>query len=186
MSLAKVHEVRKSQKDQGHCDRCGDPLPKGSPYRWFTVGFRSSHKRVRCMKPECTPKMSERESSKLADVYSALESAEVDLANATDKGEIEDAVHEFGDAVREVGDEYTEASVNPNSGNVFNTDAEERGEALGSWAEELNGWSTDEEEPDREDYPEGDQGDAEYREAVDEFLDNARQQASEAMNEIPI
>lgn len=186
MSLAKIHEVGKSQKDQGECGRCGVPLPKGSPYRWFTVGFRSSYKRVRCMKPECTPKQSERESSKLAEVYSALEAAEVDIENATEKDEIEQAVREFADAVRETGSEYSEASINPNTGSVFNPEAEERGEALTSWGDELDSFSVDEDEPDRDNYPEGDVGDAEYSEAFEEFLSNAKQQASEAINDMPL
>lgn len=73
MSMARVKTVSKAQKDQGTCEKCGKSLPKGEPYRWFKVGFRSRHKHVRCTDASCTPRPSELESTSKADIYAAFE-----------------------------------------------------------------------------------------------------------------
>ena len=141
MSLAKVNVVSKSRKP-GTCEKCGTDLPVGSEYRWFTVGFRSHHKRVRCMQPECAPKDSERESSLLAEVYAARENAEEQIANATDAEEMQSIIEEYAEAVREVASQYEEAMTD-DQGNVFNTTAEERYEALTQAADEIESAASD-------------------------------------------
>src|SRR5512139_1085287 len=58
------------------CAKCGDEIAVGSPYRWFSVGFRSHYKQIRCMKSTCTPRESERESSGIrAEILAAIEDA---------------------------------------------------------------------------------------------------------------
>lgn len=143
MSQARVKTVMRAQKDQGACEKCRTPLPKGSPYRWFKVGFRSRYKHRRCMSPACAPRPSELESSKLADVYSAQEDAEANIDAAGDVEDVKVAVQEFVDRVNEVAEEYREAATNPNTGSVFNPEAEERADNLESAASDLDGWEPD-------------------------------------------
>lgn len=189
MSIAKVTAVTKSVKDQGECGKCHTPLPKGSAYRWFTVGFRSTYKQRRCMSPDCTPKPSELESSKVSAVYAAQE--EFDVSDLTLVSDIEQAVHEVGEQVREVAEEYREAAINPNTGEIFNTDSDERADLLESGADELEDWSHDEEfEPcekhEEEDIP--DEGPAyeckDCEEGWAQFIEDARTAAAEAVDGI--
>ena len=97
----------------GHCQRA---IEKGEKYRWFKVGFRSRYKHIRCFRSDCTPRMSELESSLLSGAYSAIEGAE-DTLRALDSSDPEDdtsnidaAVNEAADGVREVADQYREAA----------------------------------------------------------------------------
>lgn len=141
MSIARITKVQKSLKP-GTCEKCKADLPKGSGYLWFKVGFRSRTKRVRCLEPACYPKDSERESSLLAEVYAARESAEESLASASDADEMKDIVNEYAEAVREVASQYEEAMTD-DQGNVFNTTAEERYEALTQAADDIESAADD-------------------------------------------
>lgn len=108
MSLAKIYTVAKCQKDQGECEKCHTPLPKGSAYRWFKVGFRSRYKHKRCMKTECSPRESERESSLVAGIYAAQEGFKPDDAGSVD--ELKDMLNDVAEQVREVASAYSEAA----------------------------------------------------------------------------
>lgn len=143
MSIARVTTVKSARKDQGTCGKCGTPLPKGSAYRWYTVGFRSHYKHRRCMAPTCTPLASELESSKVASIYAAQESAEDAINEATSGDDIQAAIDEVIEAIREVAEEYREAAVNPNTGEVFNLDSEERADTLEGSADELEGYDVE-------------------------------------------
>lgn len=198
MSLAKITEVKAARKDQGQCERCKTPLPAGSAYRWYTVGFRSSYKHVRCTDPACTPSRAELESSKLAQVWDAQDS--FDVSTATTIEEIEQAVHDVGDQIAEVAQEYHDAAEDAN-GNIFNEEANERGDTLESSADELTDWSYDEEFTPCEAHveavenadtgtefevtDEGPQYDCEDCSTVwDTFIDDARDAAQEVVNGI--
>jgi Fe-S oxidoreductase len=142
MSVARLHTVNKARKDQGKCGKCGTPLPAGSPYRHFSVGFRSSYVQKRCMKIECTPRPSERESSKLSSVYAAMEAAEDELAGlrSADVGEqdtVTSIVTTVAEEVRTVADEYREADSYIGGGGSGSTVSEERADTLESAADEL-------------------------------------------------
>lgn len=108
MSLAVLKTVQKARQDQGSCYKCHDALPAGGPYRYFRAGFRGPKRKV-CMKPECTPKQSERESSKLADVYAAQEEAYTAIEAATTVEEVDDAITTLQDAVDTVIGEYEDS-----------------------------------------------------------------------------
>lgn len=140
MSVAKVKVIKKSQKDQGKCGKCGVELPKGSPYKWWTVGFRSNHKYVRCMKATCAPRDSERESSKFVTILSAQEGFQDNIDILTTKDDIESAVQEVGTAVREVADEYSEAADAWEHGNES---LEEKRDHYEGQADELESWEYD-------------------------------------------
>ena len=150
MSVARVQYVKAARKDQGKCGKCGVALPKGSPYRWWTVGFRSRYVYKRCMKSECTPRTSELESSAMSEVYAARESAEEELAGMRqepgDKDDVENVVHSYGEAVRERADAYREHDDTIGGGGY--TESGEKADALESAADELEGWSADEDPAD--------------------------------------
>jgi hypothetical protein len=146
MSIAKIQTVQRSRKP-GTCGKCGDELPVGSAYRHYTVGFRSHYKRVRCMKPTCTPRYSELESSRLADAYAAQETAEDSLVAlraepSDDATEVDTTVHEFGEALEELASEYRSADEQFGGGGM--TDSAERADELDSASQDLSGFSADE------------------------------------------
>lgn len=110
MSLAQVKTVKRAQKDQGKCSKCGVPLPAGNGYRYYKPGFRSRVKIRRCLKPECTPLRSELESSRMSEVYSAQEECEKAIADALTESDVRDALDECSLRVQTVLDEY-QASI---------------------------------------------------------------------------
>lgn len=101
MSIKRVKTVKRAQKDQGTCSKCGDALPAGSPYRYWKPMFRSRFKMRRCMKPTCSPRMSELESSAISEIYAAMENAE-DVASQFETGEGVEETQELTDAITEV------------------------------------------------------------------------------------
>jgi hypothetical protein len=182
MSLATIHNVKRAQKSQGSCGSCGTEVNAGDPYLWYTVGFRSGFKRVRCTKPECYPRPSDRESSKLASIYSAQENAESSIASLDNPDslvdDIETILNELADEITAVAEEYREAAVNPNTGVTFNTDAEERADTLESGADELRSFSPDSE------MPEVDEGEDEttIAEAKLDWIEEVKAEAIDAIN----
>jgi hypothetical protein len=135
MSIARVTTVTKSLKPYT-CGKCREELPKGSTYRWYKVGFRTRYRSIRCMKPECTPRNSELDGSKMATVWDAQESFEDALSSAGCKSDIESALEEYAGAVREVGEEYREAGTDDN-GTEWSPDSIERADTLESAADEI-------------------------------------------------
>lgn len=186
MSVAKLHRVQRAQKDQGKCGKCGEELPKGSPYLWFTVGFRSHFKHKRCLKAECEPRPSERESSSFATVLAAQEAFEDNIDTLEDKDDIADAVQEVAEAVTELAQQYEEAlEMWPNG----NSQIEELRDHYQSQQDEIEGWQfegDDEPEPCDEHAEEGEPD--EDCEACDEkkqeWLDEMREAAREVVNNI--
>jgi len=137
---------------QPTCGKCGVTIEVGDPYRWFTVGFRSHYKQVRCMKSECTPRPSQRESSGIrAEILGAIEDFEDTMSGFDSSGisttDVEEAVHQVGDAFRSAADQWREADDAFGGGGV--TESGERADTAESAADELEGWTTSvNEEPD--------------------------------------
>lgn len=147
MSVQKLESVKASRKDQGKCTRCGDELPAGSAYLYWYPGFRSKHKIVRCTKPTCFPRPSERETSKASVIMAAQESFNDNVDNLADKDEIEAAVQEVAEAVREVADEYQEALDQWENGNE---QLQEKVDTYEQSASEIEDWTWDgADEPER-------------------------------------
>lgn len=140
MSVQKLEVVQKSRKDQGKCSRCGDALPAGSAYQYWYPGFRSKYKIVRCMKTECYPRPSERETSKAATILAAQESFHDNVGELETVEDIEAAVQEVAEAVGEVRDEYQEALDAWPSGNE---QIQEKVDTYESAASEIESWSWD-------------------------------------------
>lgn len=130
------------------CGKCGVEIAVGTPYRYWEPYFRSSAKSVRCMKSECTPRMSELESSNLAQAYSAQEDAEANLnAMMGQPGETADihaAVSEFADSLDELASEYRQADENFGGGG--STQSGETADTLESTASDLQSFSVSDEE----------------------------------------
>ena len=200
MSQARIQYVQRAQArypkgDDGKPDRSADPIPltcerdgtlinKGEPYRWFKVGFRSNYKHIRCMKPECTPRPSELESSNLATAYAAQEDA-LDSANSVDNpDDAQQVVDEFSSALQELAEEYRTASENPNTGVVFNTDAEERADTLESAAGELDGFDPPELPEPCPDHPEGSSNCDSCTGILEDYVEELREATRAAINEV--
>lgn len=180
MSVARVHVIKKADSDNGYqhgerppginpetgkrfrpkrgapkpgmrkCGRCGDPLPKGSSYLTFAVGFRG-YDQFRCMKSACYPKPSERESSLVASILSAQEGATENIGGIEWQGSAEeiisslegerDSVVEAIDEVRQQYEDADEAMGGHQGANY------ERAETLQSSMDELSNWTADSDEP---------------------------------------
>lgn len=143
-------ETAKARKEYT-CEKCGKAINKGDTYKWFKVGFRSNYRHTRCDAYVCSPKRSELTTSKLADVYGAMEEAESEIEGAETVEDVEAAVQQVAETCRTVADEYREAAVNPNTGVEFNPDNIERADELDGIADELESWSCDAD--DREECP---------------------------------
>ena len=105
--MPRVILVVKAQKNQGQCGKCQAPIKKGGGYKWWK--FRFGGRRVRCLKPECSPKPSDLTQSEFyGTLYSIQESVETALDNFRNGGEPEDVASALNDAaseLRELGEE---------------------------------------------------------------------------------
>lgn len=138
MSIARV-KTQRARKSPGQCEHCRDLIHVGQEYRSYKVGFRSRLKHVRCMKPECTPKASELESSLLATVYAAQESAESYIEGADGSPEdkiqvLRDGITGVVEALGEVADQYEEAD---NAMGAHQGESYEKAETLRNSADQL-------------------------------------------------
>lgn len=186
MSVARLHDVKRAQKDQGKCGHCGVELPKGSPYRWFTVGFRSHYKQKRCMDTKCYPRPSERESSQFANVLGAQEAFEDNIDTLDNAQDIEAAVEEVAQAVEELKDDYDTALEGWENGNSM---LEELRDHYESQHEEIANWTFD-----GNDAPElcdehdeaGEPGEdcEECEDLKQQWLDEMREAAREVVNNV--
>lgn len=191
MSVQKLERVKASRKDQGKCSKCGDALPVGTGYLYWYPGFRSKYKIVRCLKSECFPRPSERETSKAVTILAAQENFEDVVGELEDTGEIEAAVQEVGSAVREVLDEYQEALDAWENGNE---QLQEKVDHYEGQVDEVENWTYDgETEPPRcEDHEDdnifptvpADCGVCEQHK--DEWIEEVRDAAREAVNNIEL
>lgn len=153
MSLAKVQYVKSAAKDQGKCVACGDPLPKGSAYRWWTVGFRSHYKYKRCMKPSCTPARSELESSALSSVMAAQEVAEATISDIEtwdmgQAGEVGDALQTALSEVADAGDEVVQQWRDAAEAFGGTGDSADRADELEGVLSTARDWQPDSDAPD--------------------------------------
>ena len=160
MSVARVH-VQKTRKEWT-CDKCGKTIKKGEERRTWAVGFRG-RKQNRCM--DCpAPLTSELESSAVSSVYAAIEGADFDTA--TTKEDLDEMIGDITGAIDEVASDYE-------SNEMFekNYDLQERVDTLNAASSELFGWDDS-----LDDEPE------EGTEEHDEWMENARQTARDAVD----
>lgn len=148
--MPRINYVKSTRKDQGHCGKCGDPLPKRSAYRY--IKFRYAGKRVRCMKASCNFRQSDLTSSdKLSRAYAAGEYVEdavgrfvleVHVSEILDGAQnIADAVEESKSEIEEVAQEYNDSADNIEMAFDYSPTAEEcreKAENLENWTYELD------------------------------------------------
>jgi hypothetical protein len=164
---AKIHSVTKSMKEV-ECTKCHDTIPVGSPYQYFKPGYRGRLKVRRCMKPACTPKRSELDTSKLAEVFAAQEDAEATINEATEIPEIVTAVEAVKEEAERIQQEYQDAV---DAAPMMNGQMEERMSALDTYVNELEGFDAGETEELGDD-PD-DEAQAEYEAALNQVRDEA-------------
>ena len=195
MSIARVYTVQRANKDQGKCEKDGTLLPKGSAYRWWTKGFRSRYKHVRCMKPTCTPRPSELESSLLASVYAAQEDAQPRLSALY--SDVVDNADELTQALQEILEDVAAATddvvqqyrdQDEQFGGGGNTDSAERADTLEAAAEALREWQPDGEPDACEAHDEiGQQpGCDDCQRALESWRDDAVNSAEQALAEMEV
>lgn len=151
MSQAQVKTVKRANKDQGTCGHCGVPLPPGSAYRYWKPGFHGRTKYRRCMKPECAPKRSELESSKLVDAYQAIEAAEEEIEKATTVEDVKDGISDCAGAIETLIGEY-EDSIQENP--MLEDQLREKIDQLQTFVDELQGFDPDDEPEEPEPFEE--------------------------------
>lgn len=193
--MARVKTVKKARKDPGFCGRCREELKKGDAYKWWSF-YRSKHKNIRCLKPECRPRASELTESKFAEVYEAQEMVDDELSKFDEYVQALDlppdsdgamTVEEILDNYRQLCDEA--ASQIEDVANEYRDSAytiqdsfpdSEKAQDLEACADELEAYATDlrdcvdnlDEVPPAEDGPQ----------ALSDWLEELRSCVEEAMN----
>lgn len=179
--MARVTTVQKSMKDLV-CGRCGGAIPRGSAYRWAKPGFRSRTRLVRCPGAGCSFRTSELTTSKLSEVYAAQEDALIEVDGAESVDDLESILTDAADRARDVAQEYRDAAE---AMGEAGTEMEERADQIEEWADSLGDVSF-------EDAPEGEEEDGEeddtnsHAEALDGWLQEQRQMAREALEDLPV
>lgn len=177
MSVARVVTVKKAAKDQGKCGSCGVEINKGDGYHWWKMGFRSNYKYKACLKSECFPSPSSRESSKFATIMAAQETFHSQIDNADSQDVIESLVEDVASAVEEVQSEYQDALDQWEHGNEA---LQEKVDHYDGMVSEIQSFQLTESEPEKEDFS----SDEEFQTAHDEWLEHARQEAIDAVEGI--
>jgi hypothetical protein len=169
------------------CHRCGQGIEYGQPYKFFRLKqARGGIKRS--FHPDCPILPSDRTTSRMGEVWDAQ--ASFDARSAEDQEELRGQLETLAETVMMVAQEYRDSVESMEAGFGHRTyqadELEERAEALEGWAEELQEWEPDEELPEREDYPEGSDGDEEHADAVEVWLSDIRSAADSLASECPV
>lgn len=105
--MPRVTAVKKAQKNQGECGRCGIKIKKGDGYRWWKFNFGGRH--VRCLKPDCAPKPRDLTRSEfygsLYDIQDSVETALDDFRNGGEPGDLASALNDAAQQLRDLGEE---------------------------------------------------------------------------------
>lgn len=177
MSLARIYTTAKVRKDWT-CGKCGTAIKKGVDGRIsFAVGFRG-FERTRCLKPECFPTRSERESSAVGTVYDVIDSA--DLSSIDNEADFESVRDEIVAACEEVADEYES-----NEMYEINYDLQERAEQIRSAGQELESWAPENDEPNEDDWDEETEGQS-FEDAHDVWADETRDSLQSAIDDMEL
>lgn len=189
MSVQKITTVKAARKAPGKCGHCGDVLGVGDGYLWWDAGFRSTYRYVRCLKAECYPRPSERETSKASAILAAQENFADQLATLESVDDITSAVEDVASAVEEVRDEYQDALDQWEYGNE---QLQEKVDHYDAQLDEIQGWEyTGNEEPEVCDKHDGMDPDDEAplacpdcSELRDSWLELVREEAAEAVDAV--
>lgn len=139
--MPRITHVKKAQKDQGNCRRCGKPIKTGDSYKWFAnlIG-RTSIRKNFCI--ACTPRPSDLTTSdKLAQLYSVQETLEEAIAVVGCAEMLADALREAEGEAREVSEAYRESISNMPENLQQSSQCDEMNEKadnIDSWADDLS------------------------------------------------
>lgn len=168
MSIARLHRVEKCRKSPGSCGKCSAVIQPGESYRWWTGGFRSRSKSLRCK--NCpSPSDSQRESnSSYAILWDARDEFYAAVDDAKTNEELKSAAEDAASAVRDAISDWEDKKSNlengfPNGCPAIEEIDEKIGEAE-SLADALESYEPDEDigsEDQDEDEEEGDRIDSE-------------------------
>jgi hypothetical protein len=165
--MARVTTVKAARKAQGRCGRCGKEIEAGDGYRHASPGFRS-RKLVRCLEDKCRFRASDLTTSKVAQVYAAVEAVEDSLPiDAEDhesvKAEAEGLVSGMQEEIEGVRDEYQEALDQWEYGNE---QIQEKVDEVEEWVNACENWECPDldEDMDLDDYA------AQVNESIEELL----------------
>lgn len=173
MSLARVHTVKKSRKEFT-CGSCGTKIPKGSLVHHYAVGFRGRTQHRCEMHP---PTRSDRESSLVAPVWDALDN--VNLSDCETAEDFESVLRDVAEVFTEVASEYEQSEMYER-----NEDLQQRAETLNNSAQELESVTFDE-EPEEDDST-GWNGHTQYEGAFQEWQQEQREKAQEAIDAVEV
>lgn len=150
--MPKIHTITNNRTSHT-CGKCGKPIPKRAGYRW--AKRRYGPRMVRCLSPKCMFRATDLSDSKVARITEAIEAAYDQIAGAESHDDIQDALQTIADVAQEVADEYQEASDGWKGGQGHE-EFQDKADACGSFADELDGWQysdeADEETIRSEDY----------------------------------
>lgn len=190
--MPRITTVKKAQKPQGKCGKCGAEIHVGDPYRHTTLktGQRSSLRKVRCMKPECSFRPSELTTSRRGEVYAAQEAMEDNMASWGAETTLDDITGELSntaDELRAVAEQYREAAENIEQGFQHETyqsqELNETADSIDSYADEVENAAGSCSEFDMDDYPQH-EGDEDA--AREEWLDDIRSEVESALGGCPV
>jgi hypothetical protein len=105
--MPRITLVKKAQKNQGECGKCGMKVKKGDGYKWWK--FRFGGRYVRCLKPECAPKPSDLTRSEfygtLYGLEESLSSALDDFRKGGEPADLAGALNDLAEELRNLGSE---------------------------------------------------------------------------------
>lgn len=133
--MARVTHVTRARSAYT-CEKCGDAIPKGSPYQHATPGFRG-RKKIRCTKPSCNFRTSDLCTSNMQGAYLAQEGFEDEIGNCASVEDVKAALEAYAEGLRETASLYEEASSNWAGGQSSNEEWDEKAEMLNGAADEL-------------------------------------------------
>jgi hypothetical protein len=148
--MARVHTITRCLKPLT-CGRCGETIKKGEGYRYAQPGFRNRHKSIRCMSAKCSFRASELTSSKMSQVYAAVENAEDEIASwdGEDAEDLAEVLRNAAEEIRTVSEEYGEAAEAMQGAGE---EMQEKADELESWAGDIESAADDlPEQPEDED-----------------------------------
>lgn len=131
--MAKVRFVKRSRA-VWECGKCRARIPVGEGYFWWKPRYGS--RKVRCEKPECRFTQADTTTSKMAEVYSAIDDAtsQINDWDGESSDDLQSVMEECASAVRAVADEYESAAEAMNGAGESH---QEKADELNSFADEL-------------------------------------------------
>lgn len=179
--MARAHRVESSRKE--HTCGKGHVIPKGEGYYWAKPGFRRRTPLIRCFKHPFRP--SELTTSERSAPMSAVEQFEDAAAQGFDTiADLEQAWDELKSAVEEYQQNREYALEQWEHGN---SQLEELLETAQQALDEVEGWSAEEwsgdDEPQRSDYPDDEDGEAEFDAAFSEWEEEHTQHVLDQTDE---